>query len=290
MSALDLFKDIGVDALESGHHHCRPGWIQLRRCPWCGSSNFLLGYNTQAGFFSCWKCGTHPTVATWLKLGLEKGQIKEALGLGTAPVRKRERSRSQVEEPKGLGDLLPAHIRYLEERKLDPFRLQQLWGIRGIGIAGRLSWRVYIPIMWQGQQVSWTTRSIGADVAQRYISASHSQEVINHKSIIYGRDYCQHSIVIVEGPIDAWRIGPGAGALFGTAFSVAQVRELAKIPYRYICFDAGTAAQRKAEQLCNELACFPGVTERIELSAKDPGEATEHEINLLRKHAKIAME
>ena len=285
-NALDLFKDLGVEAMESGHHHCRPGWIQLRKCPWCGSSNYLLGYNTAAGFFSCWKCGGHPSVATWIKLGLKKNLVKDAISLKTVPVRKRERTRKEAELPQGVSDLLPAHIHYLEDRGLDVDRIQRIWKVQGLGLAGRYSWRVFIPIYWEDVLVSWTTRAIGDRVTQRYLSASAAQEAINHKSLVYGMDYCRNSIIIVEGPVDAWRIGPGAGALFGTAFSTAQIEKLSRIPYRYIVFDSGSTAQRKAEHLANELACFPGVTERIELDAKDPGEASEHELNLLRKLAK----
>ena len=121
----------------------------------------------------------------------------------------------------------------------------------------------------------------------RYISASAEQEKINHKHLIYGQDFCHHSIIVVEGPLDAWRIGPGAGALFGTAFTTAQVRKIVKYPYRYIVFDSSAEAQRRARELAEQLSAFQGITETIELDAEDPGSASPKEIRRLRRVTKL---
>ena len=135
--------------------------------------------------------------------------------------------------------------------------------------------------------MSWTTRAIGDKVTQRYISASAEQEKINHKHLVYGEDFCRHSSVVVEGPIDAWRIGAGAGALFGTAFTASQVRKIVQHPYRYIVFDSSKDAQARAEELADQLSVFPGATEIIVLDAEDPGSASRKEVRLLRKAARL---
>lgn len=284
--ALDTLK---VPYLESGHHHCRPGWIQLD-CPLCGkdSGKFHLGFNTSSLYFNCWRCG-----------GLWAGKVFEAMGLGREKARdlaraltpgaadKRERTRISLQEPAGRGPLLPAHKAYLEGRGFDPEVVENIWKVEGIGISRRLGWRLYIPINHRNVRVSWTTRAIGDRVEQRYISASAEEEAVNHKELVYGLDYCNHSVVICEGPIDAWKIGPGAGALFGTAFSIAQVRKLVKVPMRYVCFDSSKEAQKKASDLAAQLSIFPGITENIVLDAKDPGEASPKEIRLLRKVARL---
>jgi len=286
LNAQELLSDLGVEFLESGHHHCRPGWIQIKDCPFCGSDNYHLGLNTQGGIFSCWKCGFHPSFKVWRSLGLERERLKDVLGnLDTEEVVRYERTRISLKEPPDLGPLLPPHRTYLLERGFDPDRLARLWKIAGIGLSSRLAWRIYIPVIQRGKPVSWTTRSIGSRVAQRYISASAEEEVMNHKHTIYGRDYCQNRVIVVEGPADAWRVGPGAGALFGTAFSTAQVAELVKIPHRFICFDSEPTAQARARDLASQLSCFPGTTEVIELDADDPGSASRKEIRLLRKAA-----
>lgn len=284
----EVLKSAKADFIESGHHHCRPGWIQLKQCPWCRSDNYHLGINLDLKFASCWKCGGHHLAQVFIKLGIA---YKQAQGyftsLDTSEAIKLDRTRGSLKEPPSRKSLLGAHRLYLRTRKFDPDKIQRIWKVQGIGIAARLAWRIYIPIILNNEVVSWTTRAIGDRVQQRYISASAEEESMDHKDLIYGRDYCNHSIVIVEGPTDAWRVGPGAGALFGTAFTPAQVLELADIPYRYICFDSSSIAQARARELAGQLSVFPGETHVVELDAADPGSAPEKEINALRKLAKL---
>lgn len=289
MDVPELLRDLRVDFLYEGHHHCRPGWVQLRHCPFCGSDKYHLGYNLSARFFTCWRCRWHHVIPTLLKLGASYEQAVAAFGKKAASDRPLVAARAnKLQEPPGIGPLQKAHQRYLCERGFDPNEIADIWQVKGIGLEGGfLRWRLYIPIFFQGRQVSWTTRAIGDKVSQRYISASAKQETQNHKTLVYGLDLVGSSVVIVEGPTDAWAIGPGAGALFGTAFLPAQVRLLATIPYRYVCFDNAPPAQRQALELCNQLACFPGITHNIVLDAKDPGSASLREIEQVRRFAKL---
>jgi hypothetical protein len=290
MTIQEILTDLHVEFREAGsHHHARPGWIQIRQCPFCSSDNFHLGYNLQAKYFNCWKCGGHfgPKVLEALGLAREKAR---ALYQGidtTGLAQSRERARVSVQEPSGRRLLGPIHELYLLRRGFDPKQIVRLWGVEAIGVAARLAWRLYIPIFRRGVKVSWTTRAIGEKIAQRYISASAEEEAVNHKEVVYGLDFCGHSVVICEGPLDAWKVGPGAGALFGTTFSTAQVKELVSIPRRFICFDSSPEAQRKAHELANQLSSFPGVTENLLIDAKDPGDASPKEIKLIRKVARL---
>ena len=102
---------------------------------------------------------------------------------------------------------------------------------------------MFIPFHYQGEVVSWLTRSIG-DKGQRYISASEGEESMDHKGLLYGANHCGHACVVVEGPLDAWAIGPGAVALCGTGYSRAQLLRISKFPVRVICLDRGIEAQR----------------------------------------------
>lgn len=189
---------------------------------------------------------------------------------------------SSVVLPNELGPLLPAHIQYLKQRGFNPEKLIRLWGIQGIGLSKQLSWRIFIPIILNGETISWTTRSI-SDNGLRYITASPLEESENHRELIYGEDHVRHSVVVVEGPIDVWRIGPGAVATMGTGYSRAQLLRISKYPLRCICFDSENTAQRRARQLANDLSSFSGVTTIAELSAADPGSADKKEIQELRR-------
>lgn len=287
MNIRGLFKQLSIDFIEGGHHHARSGWLQVRTCPFCRSGNYHLGYNTRAGYFNCWKCGSHSSFETLKALGasgkdaatISRERTNEAVG---------KRERKGLSEPSGRGPLMDAHCDYLRSRGFEPGELERIWHLEAIGIAARLAWRIYIPVELHSRRVSWTTRSISSrPEIKRYMSASVDEEAINHKDLLYGGDYCRHSCVIVEGPADVWAIGPGAVGLFGQDFSSAQVRRLVEIPNRFICFDNQVSAQARADELCSALSVFDGTTTNLTIDAKDPGEASEKELKLIRKVANL---
>jgi len=286
MTLLEVLKEARLPYVEEGqHHHARSGWVQLRDCPWCGSQAYHLGLSLSSRACACWRCGVQSTYATLIKLGVNPSLVQQALA-GRLPARPQIAVEKKLVEPKGRREFLPAHRRYLKERHLDPDVIARGWNVQGIGISARLSWRLYIPVFGGGQVKSWTTRAIGSNVTQRYVSASPERDGgTNIKHLVYGLGQCHHSVIIVEGPLDVWAVGPGAAAVFGTAFTPAQVEQLASIPYRFICFDSEPPAQRKAAELARTLCLFPGVTSNILLDAKDPAEASAKELALLRQEA-----
>lgn len=289
MTIQELLRDHGVEFASSGeHHHARTNWIAVQRCPFCGSPNYHLGYHLTKGFFNCWKCRGHRTIVTLLRLGIPYEQARAFYKGRDVLPEDRDIQRTKLVEPKGRGPLTKGHRDYLRGRKFDPDELSKVWELEGIGReGGNLAWRIYIPIAHKERRVSWTTRAIGDRVKDRYLSASPEQESMNHKEVLYGLDFVHQSTIVVEGPADAWRIGPGAVATLGTGYSAAQVRLLSKIPYRFICFDSSASAQRLAGELASELAPFPGETHVVELDAEDPGSADLSEVRAVRKMAKM---
>ncbi len=103
------------------------------------------------------------------------------------------------------------------------------------------------------------------------------------KSLLFAMDLARHAVIVVEGPFDAMRIGPGAVATMGINYSQAQVNLIAAFPVRYVAADNEPNAQRMAVKLCQELEVFAGKTERICVDAKDPGSASDKELRLLRR-------
>ncbi len=266
-------------------HHVTSAWYGID-CPSCSpnSGRYKLGINAN-GYASCWSCGRLKLTDVLIELSGEPYHIIRKLldGLPREHIRREERPRGKLVLPPCLGPLLKPHRQYLKGRGFDPDELQRLWGLQGIGLAPRLAWRVFLPIHHKGEVVSWTTRAIVDDVERRYVNAKTEEEVISAKSVVMGLDYVRHAAVVVEGPMDAYRIGPGTVATMGVSYSQAQVRLLSKIPVRVIVFDSETKAQQRAKTLCNDLSAFPGKTVRIELDSADPGEASKREVRLLRK-------
>ena len=202
--------------------------------------------------------------------------------LDIAPLLQDETPIGKLVLPQGLGPLLPIHQNYLKRRNYDPEELEKLWGIRGIGLARKLSWRIWIPVTFRGKTVSWLTRAI-SDEGTRYVAASPQEEALPHKQLLFGEDRTRHAIVVTEGPFDVMRIGPGAVCTFGVSYSEQQLLKIAHHPIRYVAYDQEEKAQLKAKGLCEKLSLWPGKTTNIILDSKDPGESTKREILLLRR-------
>src|SRR3972149_5049872 len=187
MNFRSLFTEYHVDYKLGGtHKHVRQGFIGLD-CPWCGpgSHRYHLGINLEHRYAVCWRCGHH-------RLGDVLSQvlripIGEALRLlgdveRIRPTAKEQRRGKLVIPP--TGPLQPCHRDYLTRRGFHPDRVEQLWGVRGIGIAKRVSWRLWVPVHYRGEIVSWTTRSIG-DGTSRYVSASPEGGSMPLKALLY---------------------------------------------------------------------------------------------------------
>ena len=284
MNYIELLETLDIKFLEEGHHHCCPGWVQLD-CPFCSpnSNKWMLGLNKSHGYCNCWQCGHHNLVGSLsLSSNIEPRDIYPLLK-NIQQTRYIEKQRTgKLIIPDGVEDLHPAHKRYLIERGYVPEEIVNLWDVQGIGISTDLSWRLFIPIYLDYQVVSWTTRTIG-DSETRYISAGVEEEAINHKHLLYGEDLVSHAIIIVEGPIDAWRIGPGAVATFGLNISPEQIGRMSTYPLRVICFDNTTNAQKCAQKLANTLSLFPGETYIACITGKDVDTSPISEVSELRQ-------
>lgn len=284
MTFTDILRQLHIEYREAGqHHHVGNNWIGLD-CPSCSrnSHRFRLGYNLSTGHMSCWTCGHKNPLSVLMDLTGQSFSSLKPLLEGVSTQKWTEVPRKDLKLPVGLSGLQQQHIRYLQDRGFDAVKLSTIWGVGGLGIVPKMSWRIFIPIHYQGRVVSWTTRTIGKS-DPRYINARPEQESMNAKHLLFGEDFVRHSLLVCEGPFDAMRIGPGAVATMGIAFSRQQLIRMSKYPVRVICFDSERDAQRRAKQICSQLEVFPGSTYRVELSAKDPGSASEKEIQQLRK-------
>lgn len=285
MKYIEILQQYNIPYKTEGHHHCRQGWIQTD-CPFCGKNThkWHLGYNISNKYCTCWRCGWHPLIKVIAELtGLSfRKSVKLIDDIPATSVPEIKQKTGKLTLPSNIGKLQLPHKRYLKQRGFDWKRLIKQWEIKGIGISAKLNWHIFIPISFRGELVSWTTRTIGNNKA-KYNSAPVECESINHKTILYGEDYATNSIIITEGPLDVWKIGPGAVATFGMSYTTSQVERMTRFPRRYVCFDNEKLAQQKAKQLCDLLSIFDGETYNITLDSKDPGEAKPKEIKQLRK-------
>lgn len=286
MDFTDLLTQLEIPFRRAGEsEHVTTKFIGID-CPFCGDSQeFHLGYHLTYNYLSCWQCGPRSVTESLLELTkLPLGQIKKLIeGLDTTP-REIVRPKGKLTLPNGIGELRRAHRRYLKERGFDPDKLAKLWRIGGIGNSEKLSWRIFIPIYFGSEVVSWTTRSISQDSKWRYIGAKAHEEKIKAKTILYGEQLVRgHSIIVCEGPSDAWRIGAGSVATLGISYTRSQIARISHYPNRFIAFDNEPEAQRRARTLCQDLSAFPGKTMNVIVDAKDPGSCSPKEVKLLRR-------
>jgi hypothetical protein len=281
-----ILQDYGVQVAGSSDRHYRQGWVHVD-CPHCSpeSGNYYLGISKTTLGCSCWNCGKKRLFATIALLTGQKPNSVKTLLAGIHREELPERKAGTLILPTGRGNLLPGHETYLCSRGFDPAHVVRLWHVEGIGQHSRLGWRLFIPIHHAGKIVSWTTRSIKRDEKLRYLSASASEEAIPHKEILYGGDYCRHTVIVHEGPLDVWATGPGAVAVCGTSYTDRQLLAIARYPRRVVCFDAEPVAQERAKGLCSDLAVFPGETLNVVLeTGNDPASCDFSEIEALRQY------
>lgn len=267
------------------HHHSRPGWVQIAECPRCGSTNYHLGIKLDLSRAACYKCGGWG-VAKLLK-ELSNAHWREVLALtkqGIYVPQEKEADCGVYTPPTNLKPMTKYHRDYLSRRGLDPDYCEQVWGFQGTGPFSNYPRRVFIPIHRHKKPVSWTARAIVADEL-RYQTAAKHEKSYDEKKWFYGMDHVKRTAIVVEGPLDAVNVGPGAIGSFGLALTTAQISLLTKVPRRIICFDNSPAAQILAVKLAEQLSVFPGETFNITLDAEDPGSASKQEIAQLRRFA-----
>lgn len=282
MQFLEFLDEYGIPRRTEGEH-ARSGWIQLD-CPWCGAGTekYHLGYNIAKQFFHCWKCGWHSVIDTLLEIvpSLSRDDLRALYRPSETPLAA-PKPKGKYREPRGVEPLGAAHRRYLQGRRFQPDEIATIWDVQGIGLRGRPPWRLFIPIIVEGHCVAWTSRALH-DEGTRYRSSSLEDSDIPVKELLYGADYCANEVLVVEGPTDAWRIGPGAVATLGTAVSMKQCELLSSFSVVHICFDSSPEAQRRANKLYSELDGLVYV-DIVRCPAEDPGSMTRQQTQKLRR-------
>ena len=287
MDITDVLNELKIPFRRHGeHHHVSNNFLGVD-CPSCSprSGKFRLGIGLRDHRCSCWICGGKhlPTALAELS-GVDRAEVWRMLDGAIHRIAAKVKGRFHYKVPADVGPMQIQHRRYLRERGFDPDEIAELWGVQGIGMSPRLPWRLFIPVTRWGEVVSWTTRSISQN-SVRYLSANSEEESMPIKSLLYGADLARHAVVICEGPIDCWAIGPGAVATFGLSWSLAQVEEASRFPSKTICFDAQPAAQRRAKKLAEIINTFPGEPTRVIRleTGKDAAEADKNEIQEIRR-------
>lgn len=294
MDIIRLYQDNSVDYKTEGHKHCRPGWVNVI-CPFCiGNPGYHLGYDLSGNYFYCWRCGWHPIVLTISKImGIREASARVlvrqyGLLISLAPTTKIKAGAKEFQLPSETKTLTDTHRNYLASRGFDPDLLEQIWNLMSTGPVSKLDGidykhRIIIPFYWDGQIVSFDSRSSSAVASheQRYKACPLGREIIPHKQILYGRqDEWRDTGICVEGPTDVWRMGTASFATSGIQYTPQQVRLIAKIFRRvFVMFDNEVQAQKQASKLVADLS-FRGVEAALALTTSpDPASMSQDDAN-----------
>jgi DNA primase len=134
-----------------------------------------------------------------------------------------------------------------------------------------------IPIYQNKQIVNFVGRDISGNAQIPYKPLPNEEALLPIKQTLYGIDNIEEggSIVIVEGILDCWKLGKGAIATHGIAWSKAQLPLIhQKKPKKvYILFDNEPDAQSAADRLAAHI--WYAETEVVSLNShSDPGALT----------------
>ena len=301
LDILSLYKDYSIPFATSGSKHTMPGWVNVS-CPFCtGSKDYHLGFNETKEYFHCWRCGFKTqveSISALLSVSLADAkdiinayrtnkiqEVKRPLVASKAakvalPGVSMDPTTPQISPTRGqiltIAPYMTLGRVYLAKRGFrGPFLtdLISTYNLHITGPIGPYKFRIIIPIYTDGQLVSYQGRDYTGQSDLRYKACKRTDEVKDHKDCLYAMDLAKgDTVVIVEGVVDAWKLGAGAVATFGTSYKPSQVKLLVeRWKNRVILFDK--AAKKEGEKLANTLSGFSGTTKLVLLNeSKDPGD------------------
>jgi DNA primase len=178
-------------------------------------------------------------------------------------------------------------LRYLAERRFNPNAIiekYQLYSGKGIG---RYRGRIVAPVFMGGRLVNFIARDVTGKAQAKYILEKNERAVVPREDLIYNLDNAAgHTVLILEGPTDVWRIGDGAVATFGTKFTSFQIQALidAEVCDAFVLYDPEREAEKQAKRLTAQLSAVLDSAVRLEKQTPgDPGDMSLDEVIELRR-------
>lgn len=253
---IKIFKDRGVEYWTEGKN-VSDGSVNIT-CPFCNDHSNHCGIFEDTLVFHCWICGASGPIEALLEtlLGIGSREADDLLGnvesdFKTSSLEQidrlicREVSKA-IEANRGKEIEWPEYSvpitrdteslvldRYLKRRKIS-LATVILHNCR-LCEAGRYMHRMIIPVYFSGKLVSYQAADLTGKAYLKYETAPGK---IN--DYLYGYDQVTEEMILVEGILDAWRLGPGACATFGTHITNNQKNliEDKKLKKLIFCWDS----------------------------------------------------
>jgi len=299
MELTEFLDDHGIEYWDHGKN-ISPGWINIQ-CIFCDDHSNHLGIRLSDLRVSCWRCGGHKinklimgiAECDYQKSKVIYTSLRSSLGAGYLSPLYSTASSSELSKmvslPQECTKKFPKdHIAYLKNRGFNPREIIKKYKLQAVHTIGRYKFRIIIPIYMNKKLVSFTSRDITDEQALRYKGASQSECILNPKEVIYNYDTLSEGsdAILVEGPIDVWKLGDGTISILGITHTRRQIIAIKKKKIRnmFILFDRGKKEIVTAKKLARILAPLVKSVEVVTLNkAKDPGELKVEEAALIKR-------
>jgi DNA primase len=274
-----LLEEKGIPYVTSGKE-VTDGFIGLS-CPFCEDKGQHLGWNLEKDFFTCWKCGWHPTEQVIrLLTGLSYYHVKlllqehsEHFYIENNKVKSEYKEIEWIQEP-----FTEFEVQYLQKRNFNPEYLYDKYKVSSGGIYGEYAYRIKIPYFVDGKVITFTSRTVVPNKEPRYKTFSG----VNTKDFLFNYDNLDHCI-LVEGAFDAMRMGKGFYAISGSELTPMQFQYLSNKKQIDILYDSDKASQERAKKTANDISSFGIKTRIITLDkGKDCADLTDDEAEKVR--------
>lgn len=282
------------------------------RCPWCEGDGEHGGVSLIHKGFSCWQCGMSASPpklikqilnCSWSKAYniLEQYSSREAALSSWAQARPKIRGLSlrPVQLPALTGPLCGPGGHYLSSRGFDPRVIESKYGVKESGPLGSYKFRLIIPIYFNKELVSFTSRDYTGKREPAYMEQSVDEAIIPVKDSLYNFDSVKDELLIVEGPADVWRMGDGAVALYGIKCTEKQQeilfrwwmhtwiqrlrKQRGRLRKKKVVLLLDPKTRKPADKLYFTLTSFIRDIKIVELYGRDPAELTQQEAMNLKK-------
>lgn len=297
MDIFEFFDEYDIQYFTEGKN-VTLGWTNIR-CLFCDDESNHLGIKLSNLRVKCWRCGEHKL----LELISEVAQCSISEAKATQKILLAERTveppilEKEASSAKRKAILLPTestahfpkmHIEYLEGRGFNPRQIIRRYKLRACYTVGRYKFRIIIPIYLHNRLVSFTSRDITDEQSPPYKNASAHEVIVSPKRTVYNYDNIQQggNAILVEGPIDVWKLGKPAISILGVEHTEDQILYLMrkKIDTLFILFDNDGPGRKAARKLGRVMASIINNVELIFLKdTNDPGALTLSEAELLKQ-------
>lgn len=262
------------------------GWVGIN-CIFCIDGSNHLGINLSSGSFSCFKCAEKGNAIELIQ-EIDGVDAKTAFSIMNEYTEgffsPREKTyQSKVKFPPGTSkNFSEKHLSFIENRRYEAQAVIKQYDLFATGPLGDYKYRLIIPVFLKNRIVSFVGRDVTDKSALKYKNSSEQYSIKDVKQCLYNMDsVIQDRAVIVEGIFDAWRIGDGAIATFGTQYTREQLRLLKGLKRVFVLYD--NDAISIAHKLAYDLTSIVPQIEVLELSEGDPDNLTEEDVRSLRR-------